>query len=138
MRRESTGFVKTLGVYFTIAFAVLQALDVFLERIGLPERVFALASVAVVLLLPAAVAVGLIRSLLVEERSGPPREAGRGARTVARPTEASGSSRSRASREDVAAVHLRLAGMYDARGDEDRALDHYRRYLELADPVSDP
>ena len=134
MKRESTGFVKTLGVYFTIAFAALQALDVLLDRLGLPERLFTQASVAVVLFLPAAVAIGLIRRLLAEE-DGVGNGNGRATLVRARSTPSDEAPRAASGppSSDVAAVHLRLARLHEKRGDDEGALRHYERYVELSD-----
>jgi len=177
MNRESTGIARTLGVYFTIAFAALQALDVMLDRLGLPDRWFTQASITVVLLLPAAVAVGLIRRLLLEEDAGAAglqrrgsrgfaeweaweagaRRAGQGSEERARGSMGGGeaaastrcgveagspvsgrgavgaTARAGAPGAELAAAHLRMAKLYEARGDGDRALEHYERYVELSE-----
>jgi hypothetical protein len=138
--RDRPGRVRRVTLRWTLVYVsagavLLEVLDVFSLRLGLPDRFFVLAAIALVLLLPGVAGAGALRGLSEEddERPRPPQASGR--------PEVATSSIPRSGREtrvpapddplpsgaDMAELHYRLGRYYEDRGDSRRAAHHYAR-----------
>lgn len=125
-------------VYVSAGAVLLEVLDVFSLRLGLPDRFFLVAAVTLVLLLPGVAGAGALRGLS-DEDSERPRPGGAGSGPVHATTRPPPAGRlpeppvpedPHPTAAELAELHYRLARYYEDRGDTRRTAYHYARSFE--------
>jgi hypothetical protein len=146
--RDRPGRVRRITLRWTLVYVsagavLLEVLDVFSLRLGLPDRFFILAAIALALLLPGVAGAGALRGLSEEdgERPRPPRNRGRQEPGGSSIPGAGGKADVQApddpqpSGADMSELHYRLGRYYEERGDSGRAAHHYAKSLGYGDPA---
>jgi len=127
-------------VYVSAGAVLLEVLDVFSQRLGLPDRFFIAAAIGLALLLPGVAGAGALRGLSEEDEEASGQAGRRGRREGSRTSLTAGRGPSRRalhvpsdphpSGADMAELHYRLGRYYEERGESGRAAFHYARSLE--------
>jgi hypothetical protein len=141
--------MRALGLYIAGAAATIQLLDVFADRLDLPEQAFVLVVVIAILGLPVTAAAVALRAVARAERSPRrmPKPAGRerSARGAA-PSRPAPMTQQRsgappdsalARRLEVALSHHRIATLHLDNGDRAAAAEQLDRFVEHARVVQD-
>ena len=130
-------------IYLSAGAVLLEVIDVFSERFGLPDRLFILAAVGLVLLLPGVAGAGALRGLAREENEEPRQQGSGGSSTPRGPRSALDATPapvndSAPPNAEMAELHYRLGRFHEQRGDSARAAYHYAMSLEVGDVTPDP
>jgi len=118
-------------IYLSAGAVLLEVLDVFSERLGLPNRYFIVMALALLLVLPGVAGAGALRAMAEEEGTPGRRPPSANRTSSARASAIGASTSTRRSREEMSELHYRLARFHEERGDSDRAAHHYEKSLEL-------
>lgn len=137
-------------VYVSAGAVLLEVLDVFSQRLGLPDRFFIVAAIGLALLLPGVAGAGALRGLSDEDEERPMRSSGASREGGARERRDRPSVARRVSNErltapadpkpsdaDLTELHYRLGRYYEKLGDPGRAAHHYAKSLEYGEPPAD-